>query len=249
MTRLNKYLAECGICSRREADRLIEQGRVHVNGQKAVSGMQVSDDDTIEVNGKNVKPISSKVVLAYNKPTGITCTEKDRHAEKTIIEAIKYPVRLTYAGRLDKDSEGLIIMTNDGALIQHMMKGANCHEKEYIVKVDKEITEAFLSGMAQGVYLKELGETTRPCRLERIGKYTFKIILTQGLNRQIRRMCECFGYRVKQLTRIRVMNICLGELQKGAYREIKGAELKELYDMCGMSSLDNDHREVRYGRK
>lgn len=244
MTRLNKYLAECGICSRREADRLIDQGRVHVNGQKAVSGMQVGEADTIEVNGKNVKPISSKVVLAYNKPIGITCTEKDRHAEKTIIDAVKYPVRLTYAGRLDKDSEGLIIMTNDGALIQHMMKGANRHEKEYVVKVDKEITDAFLAGMARGVYLKDLDETTRPCRIERMGKYTFKIILTQGLNRQIRRMCACFGYKVKQLTRIRVMNICLGELKKGTYREIKGAELNELYDMCGMSSAQHNHREV-----
>lgn len=249
MTRLNKYLAGCGICSRRDADRLIEQGRVYVNGQRAVNGMQVNDSDTVEVNGKTVKLAASKVVLAYHKPTGITCTEKDRHAEKTIIEAIKYPVRLTYAGRLDKDSEGLIIMTNDGELIQHMMKGANRHEKEYIVKVDREITDAFLTDMAKGVYIKEMDETTRPCTLERVGKYTFRIILTQGLNRQIRRMCECFGYRVKQLTRIRVMNICLGDLKKGAYREIKGAELKELYDMCGMSLPDKDHREVRYGRK
>ena len=135
-------------------------------------------------------------------------------------------------------------MTNDGALIQHMMKGANRHEKEYVVKVDKEITDAFLAGMARGVYLKDLDETTRPCRIERMGKYTFKIILTQGLNRQIRRMCACFGYKVKQLTRIRVMNICLGELKKGTYREIKGAELNELYDMCGMSSAQHNHREV-----
>lgn len=249
MTRLNKYLAECGICSRRDADRLIEQGRVYVNGQRALNGMQVNDSDIVEVNGKTVKPAVSKVVLAYHKPTGITCTEKDRHAEKTIIEEIKYPVRLTYAGRLDKDSEGLIIMTNDGELIQHMMKGANRHEKEYVVKVDREITDAFLTDMAKGVYLKEIDETTRPCTLERVGKYTFRIILTQGLNRQIRRMCECFGYKVKQLTRIRVMNICLGDLKRGAYREIKGAELIELYDMCGMSLPDKDHREVQYGRK
>lgn len=249
MTRLNKYLAECGICSRREADRLIDKGRVYVNGQKASSGMQVDEQDTIEVNGKNVKPASSKVVLAYNKPTGITCTEKDRHAEKTIIEAIKYPIRLTYAGRLDKESEGLIIMTNDGVLIQQMMRGANRHEKEYVVKVDREITDAFLSGMAKGVYLRELDETTRPCTLERVGKYTFRIILTQGLNRQIRRMCECFGYKVKQLTRIRVMNICLGELKKGEYREIKGLELRELYDMCGMTSPDHNHREAGNGSK
>ncbi len=203
-----------------------------VNGQTAVSGMQVSDEDLVEVDKKNVKPLSAKVVLAYNKPVGVTCTEKDRHAEKTIIEAVKYPVRLTYAGRLDKESEGLMIMTNDGALIQRMMKGANCHEKEYIVKVDKEITDGFLAAMANGVYLKELDETTRPCRIERTGKYTFKIILTQGLNRQIRRMCGQFGYHIKRLVRVRIMNIELGALKTGAYREIQGGELMELYRLC-----------------
>ncbi|MDE7271727.1 MAG: pseudouridine synthase [Lachnospiraceae bacterium] len=234
MTRLNKYLAECGICSRREADKLIDQGRVTVNGQKAVSGMQVCDKDCVEVNGKRVKAASSKVVLAYNKPVGVTCTEKDRHAERTIVEAVKYPVRLTYAGRLDKDSDGLIIMTNDGQLIQSMMRGANCHEKEYLVKVDREITDDFLKGMSKGVYLKELDATTRPCFLEGIGKYTFRIILTQGLNRQIRRMCERFGYKVKSLTRTRVMNIELAGLKSGTYRELKGEELSELYRLCGI---------------
>ncbi|MDE7323968.1 MAG: pseudouridine synthase [Lachnospiraceae bacterium] len=234
MTRLNKYLAECGICSRRNADKLIDQGRVRVNGQKAVSGMQVCDNDIIEVNGKKVKAVSVKVVLAYNKPVGVVCTEKDRHAEKTIVRAVKYPMRLTYAGRLDKESDGLMIMTNDGELIQHMMKGANCHEKEYVVKVDKELTDEFLSGMSQGVYLKELDRTTRSCKLERVGKYTFKIILTQGLNRQIRRMCEKFGYKVKSLTRIRVMNIELAGLKSGEYRELKGDELSRLYRLCGM---------------
>ena len=236
MTRLNKYLAACGICSRRDADKLIEQGRVQVNGQKAANGMQVSDKDCVEVNGKRVKTISAKIVLAYNKPIGITCTEKDKHAEKTIVEAVNYPVRLTYAGRLDKDSEGLILMTNDGELIQHMMRGANRHEKEYMVKVDKEITKDFLTGMSNGVYLQELDETTRPCIIERVGKYTFRVILTQGLNRQIRRMCACFGYKVKSLTRIRVINIELDGLKSGTYREIKGEELSELYRLCGMST-------------
>lgn len=230
--RLNQYIAACGICSRREADKLIGGGRVCVNGQTAVSGMQVSDEDLVEVDKKTVKPLSAKVVLAYNKPVGVTCTEKDRHAEKTIIEAVKYPVRLTYAGRLDKESEGLMIMTNDGDLIQSMMKGANCHEKEYVVKVDKEITDGFLAAMANGVYLKELDETTRPCRIERTGKYTFKIILTQGLNRQIRRMCGQFGYQIKRLVRVRIMNIELGALKTGAYREIQGGELMELYRLC-----------------
>ena len=235
MTRLNKYLAECNICSRREADKLIDQGRVKVNGQKAVSGMQVSGQDCVEVNGRQVKPASSRVVLAYNKPVGVTCTEKDKHAEKTIVEAVKYPVRLTYAGRLDKDSDGLIILTNDGELIQRMMRGANRHEKEYVVRVDREYTDDFLVKMSQGVYLKELNETTRPCLAERIGKYTFRIILTQGLNRQIRRMCENFGYKVKSLTRIRVMNIELAGIKSGTYRELKGEELTTLYRLCGMS--------------
>lgn len=235
MTRLNKYLAECGVCSRREADRWIDQGRVTVNGQKAVSGMQVGGRDLVEVNGRPVKPVSSRVVLAYNKPVGVTCTEKDRHAEKTIVEAVRYPVRLTYAGRLDKDSDGLIILTNDGELIQRMMRGANHHEKEYVVKVDREFTDDFLEKMSQGVYLKELDETTRPCLAERIGKYTFRIVLTQGLNRQIRRMCGCFGYKVRSLTRIRVMNIELDGLKSGAYRELEGEELTTLYHLCGMS--------------
>ncbi len=234
MTRLNKYLAECGVCSRRNADKLIDEGRVIVNGQRAVSGMQVCDRDIIEVNGRKVKAISEKVVLAYNKPVGVVCTEKDRHAGKTIADAVKYPVRLTYAGRLDKDSDGLMLMTNDGELIQHMMKGANGHEKEYVVKVDKELTDGFLSGMSQGVYLKELDRTTRPCKLQRAGKYTFKIILTQGLNRQIRRMCAAFGYQVKTLTRIRVLNIELAGLKSGEYRELKGDALATLYRLCGM---------------
>lgn len=232
MTRLNKYLAECGICSRREADKLIENGRVRVNGQTAVSGMQISETDLVEVDKKSVRPVSAKVVLAYNKPVGVTCTEKDRHAQKTIIEAVRYPVRLTYAGRLDKDSDGLMIMTNDGELIQRMMKGANRHEKEYVVKVDKEITERFLADMAKGVYLKELDETTRPCAIEKTGKFTFRIILTQGLNRQIRRMCESLGYKVKQLTRTRIMNIELNGLKTGEYRELKGDELIHLYQLC-----------------
>lgn len=236
MTRLNKYLAECGLCSRREADKLIDQGRVYVNGQRAVSGMKVCDRDIVEVNHQRLRSAAaSKVVLAYNKPVGITCTEKDRYAEKTIVEAVNYPVRLTYAGRLDKASDGLIILTNDGELIQRMMKGANGHEKEYLVKVDRELTEEFLTKMAQGVYLRELDATTRPCTLKRIGKYTFQITLTQGLNRQIRRMCGSFGYNVKSLTRIRVMNIELNGLKSGEYREIKGQERETLYRLCGIS--------------
>ncbi len=233
MIRLNKYLAECGVCSRREADRYIEQGRVKVNGKAAVSGMQVSEEDEVTVSGKRIQLMEKKVVLAYHKPIGVTCTEKDRFADKTITQALKYPIRLTYAGRLDKDSTGLIIMTNDGDLIQRMMKGANRHEKEYTVKVNKEITQEFLENMAKGVYLRELEQTTRPCELSQLGKYTFKITITQGLNRQIRRMCAAFGYKVESLRRDRVVNIELGKLPVGKYREITGEELQELYKICG----------------
>lgn len=234
MTRLNKYLAECGICSRREADKMIEQKKVTVNGQLAVSGMQIGEKDVVEVKGKKLKPKNKKVVLAYYKPVGVTCTEKDKFASKTIVQALQYPIRLTYAGRLDKDSEGLMIMTNDGELIQHMMRGANRHEKEYIVKVNKEVTQTFVSDMEKGVYLPELEQTTRPCKAEKLGKYTFRIILTQGLNRQIRRMCEVFGYRVERLKRVRVVNIELGRLHEGEYRELDVIERERLYQLCGM---------------
>ena len=234
MMRINKYLAECGICSRREADKYIEQGKVKVNQKIAVSGMQISDQDVVEVLGKVIEPKNRKIVLAYYKPIGVTCTEKDAHADKTIIQALNYPVRLTYAGRLDKDSEGLIIMTNDGDLIQKMMKGANGHEKEYTVKVNKEITKDFLEKMSQGVYLKELNQKTRPCNLEQIGKFTFRIILTQGLNRQIRRMCQEFGYKVTSLRRDRVVSVELKGLRSGQFRELQGEELAQLYKLCGM---------------
>ena len=234
MVRINKYLAECGICSRREADKYIEQSKVKVNQKTAVSGMQVSEQDVVEFAGKVVQPKNRKIVLAYYKPIGVTCTEKDVHADKTIIQALNYPVRLTYAGRLDKDSEGLIIMTNDGDLIQQMMKGANGHEKEYTVKVNKEITQEFLDKLSQGVFLKELAQTTRPCKLKQIGKYTFQIILTQGLNRQIRRMCQEFGYQVTSLRRDRIVNIELNGLRSGQYRELQGEELAQLYRLCGM---------------
>ena len=234
MMRINKYLAECGICSRREADKYIDQGKVKVNQKIAVSGMQISEQDVVEVLGKVIEPKNRKIVLAYYKPIGVTCTEKDAHADKTIIQALNYPVRLTYAGRLDKDSEGLIIMTNDGDLIQKMMKGANGHEKEYTVKVNKEITKDFLEKMSQGVYLKELNQKTRPCNLEQIGKFTFRIILTQGLNRQIRRMCQEFGYKVTSLRRDRVVSVELKGLRSGQFRELQGEELAQLYKLCGM---------------
>lgn len=232
--RLNKYLAQCGVCSRREADKLIEQGRVLVNGQVAAVGQQVSPSDEIKVNHKILQGQEEKKVLAFYKPIGVTCTEKDPHAEKIIADMIHYPVRVTYAGRLDKDSEGLLLLTNDGELINAMMRGANRHEKEYLVKVDKEITPDFLNRMAGGIYLKELEITTRECTVEQEGKFTLRIILTQGVNRQIRRMCKVCGYQVKSLKRIRVVNVLLDNLKPGQYREIVGEELKELYQTCGM---------------
>lgn len=232
--RLNKYLAQCGVCSRRDADKLIEQGKVLVNGQVAGMGQQVEETDTVSIGKKILQGKRSCKVLAFYKPVGVTCTERDPHAEKKIMDLIHYPERLTYAGRLDKDSEGLILLTNDGDLINAMMRGANRHEKEYIVKTDREITPDFLDKMRNGVYLKELDIITRECRIEKTGKYTFRIILTQGVNRQIRRMCETCGVKVKALKRIRVMNILLGDLKPGEWREITGEELEQLRRDSGM---------------
>ncbi len=227
--RLNKYLARCGICSRRDADKLIEQGRVTVNGRVAQMGQAVTDSDVILVDREPVRGKNEPVVLAFYKPIGVTCSEKDRHAEKLVTELIDYPVRVTYAGRLDKDSEGLLLLTNDGDLIDAMMRGANLHEKEYVVKVDRPVTEEFLTTMSQGIYLEELKQRTRECKVEQLGPYTFKIVLTQGLNRQVRRMCQFCGYRVRQLKRVRVMNIKLGDLRPGEYRKLEGNELTYLY--------------------
>ena len=171
------------------------------------------------------------MVLAYYKPVGVTCTERDRFADRKITDMVRFPVRVTYAGRLDKDSEGLILLTNDGELINAMMKGSAGHEKEYIVKLNKEITEDFIQKMGEGVWLPELKIKTRPCKAEQIGRFTFRIILTQGVNRQIRRMSKALGYEVKELKRIRVVNIELAKLKKGEYRQILGAELQALYDV------------------
>lgn len=232
--RINKYLAMCGVCSRREADRLIEQGKVTVNGKVATPGDKVSAGDKVRVGKKEVGTEGKKVVLAFYKPKGVTCTEKDRHAEKMITDMVKYPIRVTYAGRLDKESEGLLLLTNDGDLIQAMMKGSNNHEKEYVVKTDKEITTEFIEKMEQGVYLKELEITTKPCKIRKVGHFTFHIILTQGVNRQIRRMCKTFGYEVENLKRVRVMNITLEGLKSGEFRELFEEELALLYEKCGL---------------
>lgn len=232
--RLNKYLASCGVCSRREADKLIAQGVVTVNGKAAEMGQTVSEHDNISVRGKLLQGKQKKVVLAYYKPVGVTCSEKDAHAEKLITKMIDYPVRLTYAGRLDRDSEGLMLMTNDGELIDAVMRGSGGHEKEYLVKVRKELTPGFLNTMGQGVFLEELGIKTRECAIKQIGKFTFSIILTQGVNRQIRRMCKACGNPAVGIKRVRIMNIQLGKLLPNKWREITGEELETLYQRAGM---------------
>lgn len=226
--RLNKYLSEAGVCSRREADRLIESGKVTVDGVTAQMGMRVTAGQIVKVGKKTVSKQDEMIVLAMNKPKGIVCTEDQRERD-SIVRFLNYPVRVTYAGRLDKDSRGLLLMTNNGDIINQMMRAANRHEKEYKVTVDKEITEQFIKKMSEGVPI--LDTVTRPCTVKKIGKYTFSIILTQGLNRQIRRMCAAFGYEVKDLVRIRIMNIRLGSLKEGAYRKLTDEELEELYEM------------------
>ena len=233
MVRLNKYLSDAGVCSRREADRLIEAGRVSVNGIRAVTGMKVEPFQEVRVGKKIIGGRRERIVLAVNKPVGIICTE-ERRERKSIIRYLNYPERITYAGRLDKDSEGLLIMTNDGDLIDAMMRGKNGHEKEYMVKSDRKWEESALECMRAGVFLEELGQKTRPCEIERIGEKTLRIVLTQGLNRQIRRMCETQGYRVKSLKRTRVINIGLEQLKPGEYRELTGKEREELYRLCGL---------------
>ena len=231
--RLNKYLSEAGVCSRREADRLIESGRVTVDGKRAQTGMKIIPGQVVKVGKKMVSKQDEMVVLAVNKPAGIVCTE-ERRERNSIVRFLDYPIRVTYVGRLDKDSKGLLLMTNNGDIINKMMRAGNRHEKEYKVTVDKAITGEFLEKMSSGVPI--LDTVTRPCKVKQIGKYTFSIILTQGLNRQIRRMCEALGYQVKELIRVRIMNISLGRLKEGEYRKLTDAELNELYDQIKDSS-------------
>lgn len=225
--RINKYLSEAGVCSRRGADRLIEEGRVSVNGTLAFLGSVVNKEDEVRVDGNLVKAVAKKVLIAFNKPRGIVCTTADpKSKDVNIIEYINYPERIFPVGRLDKDSEGLILLSNDGDLSNKIMKARNFHEKEYEVEVDKPFDDEFLKRMSEGVPI--LDTITRKCTLKRTGKTSFNIILTQGLNRQIRRMCEYFGYKVVSLRRIRIMNIRLGNLKAGTYRNITDKEYAEL---------------------
>ena len=224
-TRINKYLSESGYCSRREADRLIEQKRIKINGELAVVGSKVTDQDKITVDDKPIKKQDEFVYLAFNKPVGITSTT-DQTIKDNIVDYINYHKRIFHIGRLDEDSEGLILMTNDGDIVNQILRAENNHEKEYIVVVNKRITQDFLTNMSKGVPI--LDTMTKPCYIKQTGEKIFKIILTEGLNRQIRRMCDYFGYQVTSLKRIRIMHIHL-DVPTGKYRELTKNELAQLF--------------------
>ena len=224
-SRINKYIASSGLCSRREADRLIEEGRVTVNGTVAESGMQVCSDDVVLVDGKNIIPETNDVYIAFNKPLGVTCTTDSRDPSN-IIDYIGYPERIFPIGRLDKNSSGLILLTNDGSIVNTLLRAENNHEKEYQVTVDRPYDDKFIKEMQSGVPV--LGQITLPCKINRVSARVFRIILHQGLNRQIRRMCEYEGYKVVKLRRIRFMNINFGTLGTGQWRYLTAKEVNEL---------------------
>lgn len=233
--RINKYLSEAGICSRREADRRIENKEVRINDRIAVTGDRVMPEDTVYVGGVKVTKEEEMILLALNKPTGIVCTAEKRE-KNNVIDFLNYPKRVYPVGRLDKDSEGLLLLTNNGDIVNKLMRAGNRHEKEYIVTVNRPVTDSFLRGLAGGVPLVELGTTTRKCKVEKVAGRQFRIILTQGLNRQIRRMCEYFGYRVEKLVRVRIMNIELGALKPGEYRPVTKEEYARLTKLIANSS-------------
>lgn len=228
LLRLNKYISESGICSRREADKFIEAGSVYVNGVLATIGTKVSPTDTVVVDGKTIKPKSNKVYIALNKPVGITCTTEN-HVKGNIIDFVNYHERIFPIGRLDKPSEGLIFLTNDGDMVNKILRAGNNHEKEYVVSVDKPITKEFINAMENGIPI--LGTITKKCKVRKIGKCTFNVILTQGLNRQIRRMCEYLGFKVTSLTRIRIMNVSLDNLPTGKWRYLNDEEMSIILNL------------------
>jgi len=236
--RLNKFLSSIGFCSRRQADKYIENGKIYIDDSVAGLGTELYDKQKVyfektyigQIDDLNLK---QRIVLAVNKPRGIVCTSSDKDRAENIVDFINYPLRIYPVGRLDKDSEGLLLMTNDGSLVNALMKAKNHHEKEYIVEVNKNIDEAFSQAMSSGVYIKELKVKTRKCYIEKISEKSFKIILTQGLNRQIRRMCESLGFKVLRLRRIRIVNITLGKLKTGEYRKLSKTELNTLDSLIG----------------
>lgn len=233
--RINKFLSEAGVCSRREADRQVELGNVKIDGKVAVMGEKIMPGQKVEYNGKVVTKEEEMILLAFNKPVGIVCTAEKRE-KNNVIDYINYPKRIYPVGRLDKDSQGLLLLTNNGDIVNKIMRSGNMHEKEYIVKVNKPISDSFIRGLAGGVPLVELNATTRKCFVKKESKYTFRIILTQGMNRQIRRMCEYFGYRVVTLERKRIMNIELGDLKRGQYRDVTEKEYRDLLSLLKDSS-------------
>ncbi len=238
--RLNKAISETGYCSRREADRLIEEGKVTVNGKIAGLGMQVSETDQIVVDGNPVTKDFGLVYLAFYKPVGITSTT-NTNIKSNIIDFISYPERIFPIGRLDKQSEGLIFMTNDGDIVNKILRSKNNHEKEYVVTVDKKITSGFIEKMGSGVPI--LDTVTKKCKVAKINDFNFSIVLTQGLNRQIRRMCAYLGYEVRTLKRIRIMNVHLGNLKPGQYRPFTKNELSEIYRLVEYSSKTKEASE------
>ena len=229
--RINKFLGSAGYCSRREADRLVGEGRVFIVGNMADMGSRVMPGQKVYVDGKAVVPEEENILIAVNKPRGIVCTTTDKQGANNIVDFLGCDKRIYPVGRLDKDSEGLLLMTNDGELMNNILTGKNEHEKEYIVEVDKNLSDDFERRMSEPMYLKELDKTTRPCRVIKTGKKTFRIILKQGLNRQIRRMCSNLGYKVVKLKRIRIMNIELNDLPAGATRKIEGSEYEKLMNL------------------
>ncbi len=249
LKRINKFLSEAGYCSRREADKLIEAGRVTINGVVPEMGTKIAPTDIVHVDGQEIKNTKkSFVYLAFNKPVGIVCTTDTSVEKDNIIDYINYPKRIFPIGRLDKPSEGLILLTDDGDIVNKILRASNNHEKEYIVTVDKSISQTFINRMSDGIYLEDLGKTTKKCIVKKINSQTFSIILTQGLNRQIRRMCEYLTYEVQTLKRVRIMNIKL-DMPIGKYREFTKEEFNELNLLISTSSKEykpNTERKKRY---
>ena len=237
--RLNKFLASIGVCSRREADKAIEAGRVMINGQVVELGATVGDEDLVSFDGryigmgKDVEKIKP-IIIAFNKPEGLVCNTSDNDGAMTVVDYIGMKERIYPVGRLDKDSSGLLLLTNQGSLTNSLLRAANYHEKEYIVKVNKDIDDAFINKMANGIYLYELKTKTRKCKVKKLNKNTFSIVLTQGLNRQIRRMCLACGMKVQKLNRVRIVNIKLDGLALGDYRNLSDEEVKKLYKELGI---------------
>ncbi|WCO02409.1 23S rRNA pseudouridine(2604) synthase RluF [Psychroserpens ponticola] len=245
LKRINKYLSEAGYCSRREADKLIDAKRVTINGVVPEMGTKVAISDEVHVDGKLIKNTKEAFVyLAFNKPIGIVCTTDTRVEKDNIIDFINYPKRIFPIGRLDKPSEGLILLTDDGDIVNKILRASNNHEKEYIVTVDKPISQTFITRMSGGIYIDDLKKTTKKCEVEKLSKFSFRIVLTQGLNRQIRRMCDYLNYEVQTLKRVRIMNIAL-DTPVGEYRELTQDEFKELSALLENSQKNYQAKSTR----